>query len=60
MATYSAFSGMYSYARQNGYKGTYDEYVALQYKAYKARLKSSGINLKALSFEAWRDNQFTK
>ena len=34
--SYSRFASAHAhaYARRNGYKGSYDEYVSLQYRAY--------------------------
>jgi len=39
MNNYSKFSSAHAYARRNGYKGSYDEYLTLQYKTYAAGCK---------------------
>ena len=48
---YSAFAGGHALARRNGYKGTYEEYVRLQYNAYKSVCKRCEI--KPLSQAEW-------
>jgi len=52
---YSKFAKSHSYARHNGYKGTYEEYIVLQYQAYKNTCKRCEI--KPLSKQNWFDNQ---
>lgn len=44
----------HAYARRNGYKGTYDEYVALQYDGYKATCKRCDI--KPMNRQQWNDS----
>jgi hypothetical protein len=49
--SYFKFSAGHAYARANGYKGTYEEYINLQYVAYKTTCKRCGI--KPLTRELW-------
>lgn len=53
--SYSKFSSQHSYARANGYKGGYDEYVTLQYKGYVTICKRCEI--KPMKKQEWFDAQ---
>lgn len=48
---YARFESQHAYARRNGYKGTYDEYVANLYKGYREICKRNDI--KPLSKDTW-------
>ena len=48
---YSKFESSHAYARRNGYKGTYEEYIKIQHECYRTICKRCGIE--PLSKEAW-------
>jgi hypothetical protein len=50
---YGHFGSAYAYARKNGYKGTYDEYVEFQYQGYRTICKRCDI--KPMTKRAWLD-----
>ena len=52
---YDKFSSAHSYARRNGYKGNYEEYVALQYKTYRETCKRCDV--KPMSRDEWFNKQ---
>ena len=51
---YSKFASQHAYARRNGYKGTYEGYVELQYQTYRTICKR--CDDKPMSKQAWFEN----
>lgn len=52
MSHYGAFARDHAYARKNGYKGNYEEYVRLLYSGYVEVMKENKI--KPMPFAEWR------
>jgi hypothetical protein len=52
---YAHFASQHGYARRNGYKGSYDEYVKIQYEAYKTICKR--CDARPMTFQQWKDSK---
>lgn len=50
---YAKFTSQHAYARRNGYKGTYDEYLELQYQTYRALCKR--VDVKPKKKQEWME-----
>lgn len=48
---YDKYASQHAYARRNGYKGHYDEYVRGLYLAYVGICKRCGV--KPMKFDRW-------
>lgn len=53
---YDHFASGHTYAKSNDYVGHYDEYVMLQYKAYKEICKRCNVK-HPMTFEAWKESK---
>lgn len=51
---YSKLAKAHTYARRNGYEGSYDEYITLQYKGYREICKR--CDTKPMSRDEWFDS----
>lgn len=52
MTMYAQFARHHAYARRNGYKGSYDEYVAGLFKAYQDTCKRCDVR-KMMTKDEW-------
>lgn len=52
---YTKYEKAHNYARANGYKGSYDEYVNLQYKGYCENCKRCDI--KPMKKQQWMEHE---
>ena len=52
---YTKFASAHTYARNNGYKGSYEEYVTRLYNGYLQNCSACGI--KPMRKQEWFDKQ---